>query len=245
MKRLIFRVMVILATVAALSAATCACAKNEFDIKAYGPGEVVSERYLQYYGSDAIFKKLSITDELFERMYGKSFSTDCTTAREDLRYLQILHKDAAGRSIVGELVVNKKIADDVLEIFKALYKAGYPIERVLLIDDYDADDERSMNADNSSAFNFRRATGQTRVSSHGLGMAVDINPLYNPYYKVKEDGSTVVKPAAASKYVDRTKEFNYKITKGDICVKLFKEHGFKWGGDWASCKDWQHFEKSE
>ena len=83
----------------------------------------------------------------------------------------------------GELVVNKDIADDVLEIFKELYESGYQIEKVRLVDEYDADDEASMSDNNSSAFNFRFISHTTKISKHGMGMAVDINTLYNPYVK--------------------------------------------------------------
>ena len=188
------------------------------------------------------FTQQEISDSLFARIYGKSFKEDCTTLREDLRYLRVLHYNKVGEVLHGELVCHKSIAIDLLEIFQELYQARYPIERMVLIDNYNADDEASMQANNTSAFNFRNAVGMRRLSSHSTGMAIDINPLYNPLVKHRE-GGTRVYPSTATPYIDRTKDFPYKIVKGDLCYRLFKQHGFSWGGDWRSSKDYQHFEK--
>lgn len=183
-----------------------------------------------------------IPDDIFEKMQGKSYKADCTVPREDLRYVHVLHMGFDGETKEGELVVNKAIADDVCDIFEKLYEADYPIEKIRLIDEYDADDEASMSDNNSSAFNFRFISHTTKISKHGLGMAVDINTLYNPYVKTV-DGKRSVEPANASDYVDRSADFPYKIDHDDLCYRLFKEHGFSWGGDWQHSKDYQHFEK--
>ena len=193
---------------------------------------------------DKDFYITGITDEIFDRMKGKSFKDDCTVPREDLRYLHVLHKNIDGDVLEGEMVVNKYIAEDVLEILKELYEADYPIERMVLIDEYDADDEASMEDNNSSSFNFRLISHTNRVSKHGLGMAVDINTLYNPYTKVA-DGKRIIEPITGEPYLDRDASFPYKIEKGDLCYKLFTEHGFVWGGDWPDRKDYQHFEIPE
>ncbi len=182
-----------------------------------------------------------ITDELFAGMQGKSYKDDCTVPREKLRYVHILHKDLDGNTKEGELVVNERIAGDVLEIFKELYEADYPIEKVRLIDEYDADDEASMRDNNTSAFNFRFISHTTKVSKHGEGLAVDVNTLYNPCVK-EVNGQAVVEPETALPYVDRTADFPYKIDRDDLCCRLFAEHGFVWGGDWETRKDYQHFE---
>lgn len=183
-----------------------------------------------------------ITDDIFARMQGKSYKEDCTVPREDLRYVHVRHMGFDGEVKDGELVVNKAIADDVLAIFEELYKADYPIEKVRLVDEYDADDEASMSDNNSSAFNFRFISHTTRISKHGLGMAVDINTRYNPYVKTV-DGKLSIEPANGADYVDRSKDFPHKIDHEDLCYKLFKEHGFTWGGDWTHSKDYQHFER--
>ena len=182
-----------------------------------------------------------IDDEIFAHIKGKSFKDNCTLPREDLRYLHVLHKDLDGNTHEGEMICNVYIAKDVIEIFKALYDADYPIEKIRLVDEYNADDELSMRDNNSSSFNFRFISHTTKISKHGLGMAVDINTLYNPYTKVV-DGKRILEPATAEEYVDRTKNFSYKIDENDLCYKLFIAHGFEWGGSWKSAKDYQHFE---
>lgn len=190
---------------------------------------------------DSQFYITEITDELFAKMQGKSYKDNCTVPREDLRYLHVLHKDLNGETKEGEMVVNQFIAEDVLEILKELYKSDYPIEKIRLIDEYDASDEMSMRDNNSSSFNFRFISYTTTVSKHGKGLAVDINTLYNPYVKMV-NGSLSVEPATAVEYTDRSKDFRCKIDHNDLCYKLFTEHGFEWGGDWESAKDYQHFE---
>ncbi len=185
---------------------------------------------------------ISDPDDIFEKMQGKSYKADCTLPRENLRYIHVLHVGFDNQVHEGELVVNKDIADDVLEIFKELYESGYQIEKVRLVDEYDADDEASMSDNNSSAFNFRFISHTTKISKHGMGMAVDINTLYNPYVKTV-DGEQSIEPANAADYVDRSKDFLHKIDHDDLCYKLFMEHGFEWGGDWKHSKDYQHFEK--
>ena len=181
-----------------------------------------------------------ITDEIFDRIKGKSFKDDCTLPREDLRYLHVLHKDINGITHEGEMIVNKRIAEDVLNILRQLYENSYPIEKIRLIDEYDADDERSMEDNNSSSFNFRLISHTNRISNHGLGLAVDINTLYNPYTKVV-DGKRIIEPITGEPYLDRDASFDYKIEKDDLCYRLFIEHGFIWGGEWPDRKDYQHF----
>lgn len=183
-----------------------------------------------------------IPDDIFAKMQGKSYKDNCTVPRDDLRYVHVLHMGFDGEVKAGELVVSRKIADDVLEIFEELYKADYPIEKVRLVDEYDADDEASMSDNNSSAFNFRFISHTTRISKHGLGMAVDINTRYNPYVKTV-NGKLSIEPANGADYVDRSKDFPHKIDHDDLCYKLFTEHGFSWGGDWTHSKDYQHFER--
>ena len=199
------------------------------------------EMKTEAYDLDA-FYITPIPDDIFAKMQGRSYKADCTIDREELRYVHILHTGFDGETKEGELVVNKAIADDVLAIFEELYRAKYPIEKVRLVDEYDADDEASMSDNNSSAFNFRTISHTTTISKHGLGMAIDINPLYNPYVKTV-NGTLSIEPANAAAYVDRSEDHPYRIDHDDLCYKLFTEHGFTWGGDWVHSKDYQHFEK--
>ena len=198
--------------------------------------------------SDENFYKKEINSDIFVKIKGKSYKDNCLMPLEDLNFIHILHIDVEGRIHEGEMICNKGIADDLLDIFQALYEAKYPIERVRLVDEYNADDETSMSANNSSCFNYRTISGTNKISMHGRGLAVDINPLYNPYHLVKDNGSVHIEPAGGAAYLDRTKSFDYKIESDDLCVKLFKAHGFDWGGDWARTgyklyKDYQHFQK--
>lgn len=235
MKRIILIVSVLCIAIAGFAANKAA--------RKYHPGDVVDEQYLNTHGHKAFFSVNAIPDSIFALMKGRSFKADCTVPRSSLRYILCLHRDDGGRSIVGEMVVNKAIAKDVLEIFRQLYEADYPIERMRLIDYWDADDERAMTANNSSSFNFRFISHTNKVSKHGMGMAIDINPLYNPYTKTLADGKTIVEPAAGKPYLDRQRKYKYKIERGDLCFRLFSKYGFHWGGDWQSVKDYQHFEK--
>ena len=182
-----------------------------------------------------------IPDDIFEKMQGKSYKENCTVPREELRYLHILHVGFDNNTHEGELIVNKRIAEDVLDIFKELYKAGYQIEKVRLIDEYNAEDELSMRDNNSSAFNFRYISYSTTLSKHAMGLAVDINTLYNPYIK-QVDGRLNIEPANAVQYVDRNRQFPHKIAHDDLCYKLFTKYGFEWGVDWEDSKDYHHFE---
>ena len=190
-----------------------------------------------------VFSVQPVPDSVFQRMQGRSWPEGCTVRRADLRYLRLSHVDADKKEHVGEMVCNKAIANDLLEIFRELYRQKYPIQHIRLIDDYEADDERAMRDNNTSSFCYRKISGSTKLSKHAMGMAVDINTLYNPYVRTGKDGRRIVEPATAVKYVDRRKSFPYKIVKGDLLYRLFLQHGFKWGGSWRTVKDWQHFEK--
>jgi hypothetical protein len=218
--------------------ASTACAQGR-----YRPGEVVPEPYLKVFGSERFFRVAPIDAELRALMERCSVKSEKGVDWDGLRYLQVLHRDADGNAIVGEMVCNAAVANDLMEIFTALFESGYPIEKMRLIDHYGGDDEASMRDNNTSCFNQRAITAGGRPSKHSYGLAVDINPKYNPYYKLKSSGKVVVKPETGADYLDREGDFPYKIRKGDLCYKLFKQHGFHWGGDWASGKDYQHFEK--
>jgi hypothetical protein len=189
-----------------------------------------------------------ISDELKEKMRGKSYADDIDESIVNfdmLRHVVIKYNDFEGNVKDGELVCNELIAEDLLEIFKELYESGYMLEEVSLIDKYDADDDMSMEANNTSCFNYRLVDRSTKLSYHAYGLAIDVNPFYNPYveYGKGENGSDYICPTQSVFYAYRDNEFPYKIDENDLCYKLFKQHGFKWGGDWNSCKDYQHFEK--
>ena len=157
--------------------------------------------------------------------------------------LTVCYVDFDGEPQQGVLICNKQIANDLKEIFSALYQAKYPIERIRPISEYGNDDERSMRANNTSCYCYRVVEGSTKLSKHAQGLAIDINPLYNPCVKRKKDGTLLIQPATGKPYVDCSKSFKNKITTQDLCYRLFTERGFRWGGAWRSLKDYQHFEK--
>ena len=164
---------------------------------------------------------------------------------EELSYMNVLYYDFNGEVQTGELICNQKIAQDLIEIFYELYQNEYQIEKIRLIDEYGGDDIASMQDNNTSCFNYRAVDGTSSLSKHAIGCAIDINPIYNPYVVFHKDGSgeTYISPEGSEIYADRSQNFPYKIDENDLCYKLFKEHGFVWGGDWNSCKDYQHFQK--
>lgn len=133
--------------------------KEQTILRIWKAGETVSRKSIVQFGTANCFKIQKIDDTLFKRIYGKSYKTNCTVPKEELRYLKVLHYNLKGEICLGELVCNKAISNDLIEIFQALYKARYPIERMVLIDEYNAEDNRSMEANNSSCFNFRLVPG--------------------------------------------------------------------------------------
>lgn len=186
---------------------------------------------------DNDFYTSTITDSIFLRIDGKSFNQQTPVKREDLRYIHVLYNDLNGTASEGELIVNQVIAVDILQIFYDLYKAGYKLECMNLVDEYGSSDNVSMSVNNTSAFNTRMVDGTDTLSLHAYGLAIDVNPLYNPYVS----GNTVL-PATARAYVDRSTQFDMKLTEDDLCVKTFISHGFVWGGNWNTLKDYMHFE---
>ena len=219
-----------------------ACTEQKITEVSFAPGDVVPQEVLDTMNIDRYFTISEIPDTIFEFMQGRSYKEDCIIPRSDLRYLIILHRNMDGQSVVGELVVNKEISADILDIMRELYELNYPIEQVRLVDYYEGDDELSMAANNSSAFNWRTQTGSSaKISKHATGMAIDINPLYNPYYRFPYVNETV--SPGGDLYMDRMWDFPFKIDEDDDCYRIFTEHGFKWGGSWNSLRDYQHFEK--
>lgn len=193
-----------------------------------------------------------LTDDVIARITGISYPVSDNEASspavsyEDLRYMNVLYYDFNGEVQIGELICNQGIAQDLVEIFYELYRNEYQIEKIRLIDEYDGDDTASMLDNNTSCFNYRVVDGTDSLSKHAIGCAIDINPFYNPYVVFNKDGSgkTYISPEGSEIYADRSQDFPYKIDENDLCYKLFKEHGFIWGGDWNSCKDYQHFQKT-
>lgn len=190
--------------------------------------------------SNPVFTKSEIPENIREKMIGKSMTVDATISFDELSYLTISHLDYNGNTKQGEMIVNSKVADEVLDIFREIYNAKFPIEKMRLVDEYGASDHKSMVDNNSSAFCYRTIAGTNKVSKHGMGVAIDINPFYNPHV-LKSKGT--VNPPEASKYANRTLNDLGMIKQNDPVYKAFTSRGWKWGGTWNN-PDYQHFEKN-
>jgi hypothetical protein len=173
-----------------------------------------------------------------ERIVGSSWHHGCPVGLGKLRLLELTYRGFDGRSHHGRLVVNRHFDDEIIAVFKRLYAIDYPIRRMELIDRYGADDHRSMAADNTSAFNCRFVAGTTRWSMHAYGLAVDLNPVENPYVS-----GSHVSPPAGRPYADRSRHAAGMIHDGDAVVKAFaRRAGWEWLGDGPqSIRDYQHF----
>jgi D-alanyl-D-alanine carboxypeptidase-like protein len=170
-----------------------------------------------------------------------SWRSRCPVAIADLRLLTLNHWSFDNRVHQGEIIVHRDVAPAVLGVFSKLFVARFPIERMRLVDEYGADDERSMEANNTSGFNCRRSTGSPNEwSEHSYGRAVDINPIQNPYV---EATGRVLPPAGAA-FTDRSKPAPGKILSDDNVVRAFTSIGWTWGGSYKRAKDYQHFSAS-
>lgn len=168
---------------------------------------------------------------------GGSWRAGCPVAVEDLRWLDLVHWNGDGESATGSIVVHADHADAVVEVFGRLFDAGFPIHSMRPITEFDGDDNASMRANNTSAFNCREIDGRPGVwSQHAYGGAIDINPLVNPWVR----GGRVDPPEGAA-YVERNPEVTGLIVAGDVVTQAFADIGWGWGGDWTSTLDYQHF----
>jgi poly-gamma-glutamate synthesis protein (capsule biosynthesis protein) len=152
-----------------------------------------------------------------------------------LAYITLDHVTFGGGVARGELVVARALAPRAVELFRRLHRLGFPIRQMKLVDDYDASDDRSMSADNSSAFNFRVIAGTQLLSQHALGRAIDINPVENPWRRPDK-----LVPGEGQAYADRANVRPGMIVRPGPVVALFDEQGWEWGGDWRHAFDDHH-----
>lgn len=169
---------------------------------------------------------------------GASWHPGCPVGPAGLRLVRLDYRGFDGRQHAGQLVVAATLAGQVLRIFAELDAAGFPIRRMVPVSAYGGDDERSMEADNSSAFNCRPITGGSGWSEHAYGTAIDLNPRENPY--VSASG---VQPTTAQRFTDRDRTDPGMIHPDDRTVTIFARYGWSWGGAWTEPRDYQHFEK--
>jgi peptidoglycan L-alanyl-D-glutamate endopeptidase CwlK len=157
-----------------------------------------------------------------------------SSVKNTLELVTVNYYGFDGKLHQGQIIVNKEIANDIVEIFMVIEETKFPVEKVVPIVEYNWSDEKSMNDNNTSSFNYRFISGSRILSMHANGLAIDINPKQNPYVK---NGTSI---PAGSEY----KLKNMGTIKPDSkIVKVFKEKGWTWGGDWKSLKDYQHFQK--
>lgn len=181
-----------------------------------------------------------IDTDLRERMVGSSWHRGCPVPLADLRLLKLRHRNFTGQTRRGYLVVHETAAPRMLRVFRQLYKVGFRIRRMRLVDAYGANDRRSMNADNTSAFNCREVAGSPGVwSRHAYGRAIDINPVENPYVS-----GSYVSPSRGRQFARRTPRRMGMISAGGRVVRIFAGVGWEWGGYWSGTKDYQHFSAS-
>jgi len=179
---------------------------------------------------------LAITDELRTRMTNRSWRDDPRCPRFDqLAYLRIDHVTFDGGIARGELVVAAAIAARALELFRRVHALGFPIRQMRLVDDFEASDDASMSADNCSAFNFRLIAGTQLLSQHALGLAIDINPVENPWRRPER-----LVPAEGAAYADRRMIRPGMFVRPGPVVAMLDEQGWEWGGDWNHAWDDHH-----
>jgi hypothetical protein len=174
------------------------------------------------------------------RMTGASWHRGCPVGLGELRLLRVDHWGFDGAVHRGRLVVNRDVAAGMLRALRSLYRLHFPIRQMRLVDAYGADDHRSMDADNTSAFNCRTVAGTDRWSEHAYGRAIDVNPIENPY--VTESG--YVSPPAGARFADRSQRAKGLIHRAGPVAAAFAAAGWKWGGNWFWPKDYQHFSTS-
>ena len=219
-------------------------------IKDLKPGTVVSKDKIDKDNLSQYFTSTRIAEggPVYERINGKSYKKNNDIKLSDLRYLKMLHVNFDGEYQVGEMIVNKSVSNEVLEIFKSLFKDGYQIYSMYLIDDFweknaGTADWNSIEANNTSCFCYRAATGGSKLSKHALGRAIDINPQQNPYVTFKNGKAQYSHKNAADYATNRSSKKAHVITTSDKAYKLFNKKGWTWGGSWSSPKDYQHFQK--
>jgi hypothetical protein len=187
-----------------------------------------------------------LPDDVRAEMIGVSWREGCPVTLDELRLLKPRYLGFDGETRTGEIVVHHSAADDVAAIFEELYAAGFQIERMARIDAYGGDDDKSMAANNTSAFNCRPVAGRNKgFSRHAYGIAIDVNPKTNPFVRLGKGkgGKDRVDPPGGEAYLDRTQKLPGLIVKGDAAYKAFTRRGFTWGGDWRTIKDYQHFQR--
>lgn len=172
---------------------------------------------------------------------GRSWHPGCPVGPAQLRMLRVSYVGFDGRAHTGELVLARTVTAEVTTVFRTLYRARFPIRRLVPVARYGGSDDRAAAADDTSAFNCRYAVaaGPKRWSVHAYGEAIDVDDRENPYV----EGGRVIPPAGAA-FLDRRRVRPGMAVPGGVLVRAFAAVGWLWGGRWASTPDYQHFSKT-
>lgn len=217
------------------------------DISCLESGCVIDASLVDFDHLEDYFLISEIDDNIYSYINGKTYRDNNNISLADLRYIKLIHYNYNHDIQVGELIVNKKVTDEFVDIFKELFVNEYEIEKMYLPDRYwtgdcHTTDDASCDDNNTSAFFYRTAESSGNISNHAYGMAIDINPQQNPYVSLR-GGIPNCAHENAMEYLDRASGKPHMITKDDLCYQLFIAHGYSWGGAWTHSKDYQHFEK--
>lgn len=166
-----------------------------------------------------------------------SYTPDCPVTPEDVALIDLVHWGFDGEVHEGAIVVARAEAENVVLVFATLFDVGYPVESVIPIGDLpEGIEDSDPDYNNTSGLHCRNAVGSTRWSDHAHGLAIDINPLLNPFVS-----RSTIWPTNSEPYLDRTLGEPGMIVDGDEVVQAFADYGWLWGGHWSSIKDYQHF----
>ncbi|WP_051437586.1 M15 family metallopeptidase [Eubacterium xylanophilum] len=250
MKKILCKILVPILGITMILSTSSISSATSTDVTMIDAGTVLAPEKLTRKEEASYFKIFKITkkSDVYKRINGKSYKKNPYIKLSQLRYLKFVHYNYDHELQLGEMIVNKKIAKNAITILKKMMRSGYEIKSAFLIDNYwskggaQAADKASCEAGNTTSFCYRKTVKGSKISKHATGMAIDLNPIENPYLS-KKNGKWFCSYKNGKPYVNRKKHRDHMISHKDKAFKLFKKYGFKWGGDWHSVKDYQHFEK--
>ncbi|MEM8924874.1 MAG: M15 family metallopeptidase, partial [Actinomycetota bacterium] len=206
------------------------------------PPEMVNRRYptvdLFPTPTDNEFRATAepVTDEVLAR---STWNETCPVTPDELLYLRMSFWGFDDRPHLGEMIVHREVADDVVGVFRTLFDARFPIEEMRVTEASELDAPPTGDGNNTTSFVCRAAVGSARFSEHAFGLAVDINPFQNPYQK-----GDLVLPELSTSYLDRSDVRPGMILEGDVVVGAFDAIGWGWGGRWRTLDDYHHFSRN-
>ncbi|MGC0371904.1 MAG: hypothetical protein DGJ47_000605 [Rickettsiaceae bacterium] len=187
------------------------------------------------------FKVKILNDNIIEKMkYHHIWTKKCPVPLSDLVLIELIHYDFHYQKTIGEIIVHKKVASSTVKIFKQLYDIKFPIHSVKLIDEFAGDDNLSMSMNNSSGFNYRKIENSDLISMHSYGLAIDINPVQNPYIINPGSDNEKIIPEKSNEFRDRSRQ---RLGMVEKIVHIFQNNEFsEWGGEWSAPVDYHHFQ---